>query len=188
MLPLNMSDLANITVLDYQVLIPVILLLVAGAGSYRFIARTAKAWRLKRRFKRGAQGELSASKYLVKHGFEILGAQTDIKPKIWVDGEEVTFNIRADFLVSKNGRNGVVEVKTGSSAPNPKNSATRRQILEYSCYYGVDDVYLFDAEKMKLMEIKFEVRGSGSHKNNNFAIGVLAGSVITFSMNLLPLF
>jgi hypothetical protein len=180
-----MNNLVNFNELGYLTLIPLVFVFIIGAAFYRHITLKINAWVLRRRFKRGAQGEVTASKYLLKHGFKILGAQTDINPVIWVDGEKVSFNIRADFLVSKNGRKGVVEVKTGKSATNPKNSATRRQILEYSTYYGVDDVYLFDAEKMKLMEIKFGTKGTGYHKGDRFTLGVMVGVISIFSLNFL---
>ncbi len=161
-------------------LVKVVLLLLIGAVLYQYISRKLNSWLLKRRFKRGAKGEETARRFLVKKGFKILGAQSSLNPKMWVDGQKTSFNIRADFLVSRKGRKGVVEVKTGKSAPNPKSSATRRQIFEYSQYYQVDDVYLFDAEVNKLHEIKFEKNSPKGSWFFPFIAGGLVGAFIVF--------
>ena len=54
--------------------------------------------------------------------------------------------LRADLLVTRNGRRYVAEVKTGRTAPRLDCAATRRQLLEYRIAFGVDGVLLVDAE------------------------------------------
>jgi hypothetical protein len=55
----------------------------------------------------------------------------------------------------------VVEVKTGKSAPNPKTTATRRQLREYAAVYEADGVLLADMNAGTLHEIRFPARARG---------------------------
>jgi hypothetical protein len=49
----------------------------------------------------------------------------------------------------------VAEVKTGQDAPEIAAPATRRQLLEYRCAFGVDGVLLVDAEARKVHAVDF---------------------------------
>ncbi len=71
------------------------------------------------------------------------------------NNKEITIKIQLDYLVEKNGKRFVVEVKSGKSAPTIKNSGTRRQILEYAMAIPNDGVYLLDMEKKELKLIQF---------------------------------
>ncbi len=128
--------------------------LIAGAWIQFVLTNYFRAFKLKRQFSKGNRGEKKAEQYLKSHGFKILGEQSHLQPKMWIDGTPVTFSIRADFLVRKKGRKGIVEVKTGKSV-NPASKNTRRQILEYSKYYDIDDIYLFDADAKVLHSVHF---------------------------------
>lgn len=135
--------------------IAAVALILLGALLFRALSRGWRRFLMRRRFRRGAKGEEIAGKYLLKHGFRILESQSRLRPCMYVDGQAREYPVRADYVVSKRGRRGVVEVKTGKSAPNPTDTGTRRQILEYAHFYDVDDVYLFDAERRSLMTISF---------------------------------
>jgi len=74
---------------------------------------------------------------------------------MWVDGEPETYELIADFIVSRGKETALVEVKTGDRAPDPTHIATRRQLLDYLHAFEVDAIYLFDAEANKLMRIEF---------------------------------
>ena len=160
-----------------------ILALFIGAYLYYKINKGFEKNKIKKRFKRGQEGEKQAEKFLIKNGFTILEDQVQIHPKMCVDGNWSEYMIKVDYLVEKNGKQAIVEVKTGNSAPSPKNSSTRRQILEYSCTYDVDTVYLFDAEQSKLMEIQFDLKqqnlNTGNHYFKVFMIGLILGLIIS---------
>lgn len=133
-------------------------LLALGAALFHGASRFMRGVRLRLRFRKGRAGEHKARSWLKHHGFRILAEQADLKPAMLVDGQRHHFDIRADFLVSRRGRRGVVDAKTGARAPDPCRSATRRQLLEYAMYYGVDDIFLFDAERGKLVKVSFKTR------------------------------
>ena len=63
--------------------------------------------------------------------------------------------ITADYLVEKDGRKAIVEVKTGKES-RATHRHTRRQLLEYRIAFSVDAIYLYDAERERLHEIDFE--------------------------------
>ncbi|MCP4130804.1 MAG: hypothetical protein GY754_07465 [bacterium] len=126
-------------------------------GSF-LISTVKKAWnrlKLLKRFKKGSLGETKAKHFLEKNGFEIIGEEAEISPYFLVNGIKQFFKIRADFIVRKNNRKGIVEVKTGEKAVNPAWSPTRRQVFEYSHYYQADDIYLFNADTGTLQTIHF---------------------------------
>lgn len=112
-------------------------------------------WRTRRRFRRGIQGEQRALVQLEHLGFTILEDQASRQIEMEVDGVKLPVNVRVDYLVERRGRRGVVEVKTGKVATDPTSTATRRQLLEYSLAYDVDEVFLYDAEARRLQEIRF---------------------------------
>lgn len=120
------------------------------------------AGRVRRRFRRGARGEQDARRYLEKKGFTITGSQQYCRTEMMVDGRRVPFSVVADYLVTRNGRRGVVEVKTGTRAGNPASRETRRQLFEYASLFAPDDLYLFDADTGRLLTIQFNQALSGS--------------------------
>ena len=127
-------------------------LLQTARISWRRIA-TRMRWR-KRRV-RARTGEEEAEQLLVDRGFRVLRKQFRQPWTITVDGSTEQVQLRADLLVEKGAKQYVVEVKTGSVAPNIRTPATRRQLLEYSLAYDVDGVLLVDMEKRRIHRIGF---------------------------------
>jgi hypothetical protein len=97
---------------------------------------------------------VQAARWLERHGFTIVEEQATRTSMLMVDGQSCPFEVRADFVVRKNGRLAVIEVKTGAAAAITS-SATRRQLLEYAAIYRVDAVYLFDANTDSLYHTHF---------------------------------
>lgn len=101
------------------------------------------------------RGEQDAEQLLVDHGYEILDRQLSNTFTLWCDGEAVTFDLRADLLVSKDEIEYIAEVKTGESAPSLRNAATRRQLLEYTVAYDCPVILLVDVEGQSIQEVCF---------------------------------
>ena len=97
---------------------------------------------------------------------------------MWIDGKEVVYDVRADFLVRKNGETSIVEVKTGSVAIDPTSIHTRRQLLEYSVLYDVDSILFFDAENSEIMTIQFSQEESSLIFIKPFIIGGAVGGIL----------
>ena len=102
----------------------------------------------------GRHGELNAQKLLKEDGYTIINSQFTIPICLYVDNEPVNFYIRPDYLVERDGKRYLAEVKTGESS-SPTNTATRRQLCEYSRLSISDGVILVDASDEKIMHVRF---------------------------------
>jgi len=139
----------------YQWLLPALFALGIAVGVW-LGNRLRRFWlrrQLARRWRHARRGEEQARGWLERNGFTILDEQVSQQSYLIVNGEESPFSVRADYVVERNGVRAIVEVKTGAVA-SPSSRGTRRQILEYAQVYGVADVYLFDADAMRLHHIR----------------------------------
>ncbi len=59
------------------------------------------------------------------------------------------------MLVERDGQHFIAEVKTGASAPDLSNAATRRQLLEYALAYNSPVILLVDVERDRVLEVSF---------------------------------
>jgi len=108
---------------------------------------------------------------------------------VHADGEPMEVSLRADLLVTRNGRRYVAEVKTGRAAPRLDCAATRRQLLEYRIAFGVDGVLLVDAESDRVIVVELGSLDAAADEARSramsiwfpvFAIGVAAGALLVF--------
>jgi hypothetical protein len=130
--------------------------------------------RLRRRFNKASQAEEDALHLARKAGYRVLSTQVAGVATIIVDGERLESALRADMLLSRWGRRYIGEVKSGKRAPDPKERATRRQLLEYSLAFEADGLLLFDMEKKRIRRIEFP-RPGGRARAIRF--GVLLGGL-----------
>ena len=138
-------------------------IVLAAAGGGLAAVQTARLWwraaslrwRLAEQSARATAGEALAEKLLVKAGYRIEARQATQRWAVHVDGVPAQVTLRADFVVRRRGRRFVAEVKTGQDAPDVAAPATRRQLLEYRCAFGVDGVLLVDAEARKVHVVDF---------------------------------
>lgn len=134
---------------------------IAMAALWLFYVLTQRlgAWRrslrARRRGARAVQGERDAESLLEAEGFEILERQLRRTWTLACDGEATEFELRADLLVLREGQEYIAEVKTGSRAPDLRNAATRRQLLEYALAYESPTVLLVDVEGDAIHEVCF---------------------------------
>lgn len=119
--------------------------------------RLSRWWRarlLGGRRRRGSRAEGRAFALLERHGYRIVGAQETAVGFVIIDGDEQTFDLRADAIVEKDGERLVAEVKSGAAAA-VTTRATRRQLLEYAYTYGLDGVLLVDMEAERIVRVEF---------------------------------
>lgn len=166
------------------------LLLLAGLLGALLAIWIPQAWRrtkMRRRFRRAREGELEAAALLRRRGYRVLDDQVKRSGHMFVDGERVEYEVRADLLVSRWWRTYVVEVKTGKSAPNPKNSATRRQLREYAAVYEVDGLILADMSEGELRSVRFPGRGQRRRARvmaAMFVVGAMLGVAASAAIGL----
>lgn len=124
---------------------------------------------------RGIDLEKKAGKFLKAKGYTVLSFQEQDSYEMIVDGKPSTINLRYDFKVKKAGKTYLVEVKTGKTATDFKNSATRRQLLEYSLVCNVDGFLLLNMDEKVIQHIEFPF---GNQANYNWLWGILAGLLL----------
>jgi hypothetical protein len=133
---------------------------------FQVLAAAFRRWRrrgvLRARFRSASQGERAALTWLREMGFDVLGAQVAAQYPLLIDGAAKTIGVRADYLVAKDNRRYVVEVKTGALAPRIETPATRRQLLEYLVVFEVDGALLLDVDARSLREIAFPQLQTGA--------------------------
>jgi hypothetical protein len=172
----------NQALLVAAVVLAAIVLGLVARGWYR-------RWRLRRRWSRARKIERRASTLLAELGYQVLDSQVETTYTLLVDGEPSTVALRADYLVSRSGRQFVAEVKSGEVAPRLDTAPTRRQLLEYWAAFQVDGILLVDGEARQVHEITFPIpkRGNGRGAAYGFALGLalaLAFAFWVFASNL----
>jgi hypothetical protein len=120
-----------------------------------FWRKAGPRWALRARAQKGALGEREAEPLLRRLGYHIEARQSTGGWNVRVDGEERPITVRADYLVERDGRRLVADVKTGRLAPRIEAAATRRQLLEYRLAFEVDGVLLVDVEAGEVQEVEF---------------------------------
>jgi hypothetical protein len=109
-----------------------------------------------RRAARAQRAERDAAGLLAAHGYVVLGHQVRQRWALSVDGQELPFTLVADYLVERQGRLWVAEVKTGERSLDLRHGPTRRQLLEYREAFAADGVLLVDAEGQTLRSVCFQ--------------------------------
>jgi hypothetical protein len=156
------------------------LALVLAYLALHLVRQLARRRRI-RRAARAAQAERAAAQVLIRAGYAIVGRQVRRAWSVLADGEEVGFDLIADYLVESAGALWVAEVKTGPRALSLRHGPTRRQLLEYRHAFGVNGVLLVDAEAEHVRRIQFRERRSGDRAKSALcwlAAGVLLGLLL----------
>ena len=124
-----------------------------------------KRRKLQKQFKRGNELEKEARYFLENKGYNILEEQYVHYHEYKVNGETHQSKLIIDYVVSRDNKTYLVEVKTGEKAISISDKNTRRQILEY--YFAIDNdgVFLLDMENEELLKIEFTVKDSKPTNN-----------------------
>ncbi|HEX6838840.1 MAG TPA: hypothetical protein VF334_19815 [Polyangia bacterium] len=138
-------------------------------------------WRLAEQSARASAGEALAEKLLRKAGYRIEARQATQRWAVHVDSQPHEVTLRADFIVTRRRRRYVAEVKTGADAPEIAAPATRRQLLEYRCAFGVDGVLLVDAESRRVHAIDFALPTPPSSLRAVF-VALVAGALLAAAL------
>ena len=115
----------------------------------RFLARSRNA--------RGRRGEEQAVQLLTAAGYAIVGRQQRAAYALRSGDSAVQVKLSFDFVVEKDGKTCVAEVKTGALGPQLKHADTRRQLLEYQLASGADEVLLVDPEREQISQVSFPI-------------------------------
>ena len=103
---------------------------------------------------RGLRGEAEGIRLLEAEGFELVDTQVRRRTTLEVDGESLSFELRLDAVVTRDGHRYVAEFKTGNVATVGA-ASTRRQLLEYAVAFPDHGMLLVDVEAEEVLEIEF---------------------------------
>jgi len=118
------------------------------------LRRWWKARVLAERMEVASDGERRAERWLSAQGYRVLERQLTRRCVMHINQRVAEYDVRADLLVRMGDEDVIVEVKTGEAA-DPRLPATRRQLREYCDVFGVDRIFLFDANTERLHEVQF---------------------------------
>ncbi|MCA9580850.1 MAG: hypothetical protein KC416_03590 [Myxococcales bacterium] len=149
--PMVEMDHIEIPVWMMVALITLLAVLATVALGRAVYLRALRWWR----HRRAVAGERRAERLLRKGGYRILDRQVEHHWTVDVDGTATPIPLRADLLVSREGKRFIAEVKTGRRGTDIRSAATRRQLLEYRMAYDVGGVLLVDMEHRKIVEVTF---------------------------------
>jgi len=104
---------------------------------------------------RGKRGEERAEALLAAAGYRVVARQLRTSYRILADARDVQVGLTHDFVVSRDGRELVAEVKTGTLVSQLRHADTRRQLLEYQLASGAPSVLLVDPDAERITEVSF---------------------------------
>lgn len=159
-----------------------VLLALAAVLSALLVRRVLRSRVAHRRARRSLRGEKRAAALLRDHGYRVRDAQLSITYHPRLAGESWPVALRADYLVTRQGKQYVAEVKTGERAPSLGHPPTRRQLLEYSVAFEVDGVLLVDVEAGLVQQVEFPRRAVA--RRSPVLTLVLLGAVVCLSLLL----
>ncbi len=125
-----------------------------GAWLLRALTRAKKTRALKMISERAKIGESEAATLLQKQGYRILEEQARMPVEMMIGGERYESFIKADFIVEKNHKRYLAEVKTGKQA-NPRLPNVRRQLFEYQNLFETDGILFIDMNNYDIIEVSF---------------------------------
>ena len=144
----------NETFIERFVFIIIIGLLLFITVKYK-IEQFNKKRKQKKRFARGLMLENRARGFLQDKGYSIVGEQEICYHRYTVNNRNFESKIILDYVVQKNGKKYIVEVKSGKSAISVKDKNSRRQLLEYDFVIENDGIFLLDMENRVMNLVKF---------------------------------
>jgi Holliday junction resolvase-like predicted endonuclease len=119
----------------------------------------------KKRFARGLMLENRARSFLRDKGYSIVSEQEICYHRYKVNGKNFQSKIILDYVVKKNNKNYIVEVKSGKSAISVQDKNSRRQLLEYDFVIENDGIFLLDMENRVMNLVEF----SSKEENQNLS-------------------
>ena len=171
----------NETIVERFIFIIIIGILLVITLKYK-IEQFNKKRKQKKRFSRGVMLENRARGFLRDKGYSIVSEQEICYHRFKVNGKNFESKIILDYVVQKNSKKYIVEVKSGKSAIHLKDKNTRRQILEYDFVIENDGVFILDMENKNMQLVEFHSKAERKDEALRKVIIVFAiiGIIIPF--------
>ncbi len=141
----------------------IIIIAVSGFGGavlgfivFSIFNRLFISFKMSRRVGLAQISQEEAEGLLKKKGFRIIDRQKRADIITYIDGKPNLGFVQADFIVEKNKKKYVAEVKAGELVAEATEPSTRRQLLEYKFAYRPDGVLLVDMIDRSIHLVDFE--------------------------------
>lgn len=158
---------------------------VLGFIVFYFLSKIFMSFKMSQRVGLSQISQEEAEALLRKKGYKILAKQKRADIVTYVDGRPNLSYVAADFIVEKNGKKFVAEVKAGEMVSDPNEPSTRRQLLEYKFAYKPYGVLLVNMLDRTIHNIEFENPSSSDDKIFKL---LLSGLVVIILVCLLWVF
>jgi hypothetical protein len=171
----------DIDIIERLVFFIVVAILLFAIVKYKLLEYRKKRT-LKKRFARGNLLESQARKFLESKGYRIVEEQKIYFHKYLVNGTPHESKLILDYIVKKDEKKYIVEVKSGKNAIHLKDKNTRRQILEYDFVIENDGVFILDMENknMQLVEFHSKAERKDETLRRVIIISAIIGIIIPF--------
>jgi len=158
---------------------------VIGSIFFYFLSRRLLSLKMSRRVELSQFSQEEAEAFLKKKGYKIIGKQKRADVITYIDGKPNLGFVQADFIVEKNGKKFVAEVKAGEMVSDPNEPSTRRQLLEYKFAYKPYGILLVNMLDKSIHHIDFEHPSYGEDKIFKLILGAL---VVIIALGILWIF
>lgn len=158
---------------------------VIGFILFFFLSKAMFSLKMSRRVELSQISQEEAEALLKKKGFRIIDKQKRADIVTYVDGKPNLGYVQADFIVEKNGKKYVAEVKAGEMVSDPNETSTRRQMLEYKFAYKPFGLLLVNMLDRTIHSVDFESPNYGEDRIFRLILG---GLVVIITLCLLWIF
>jgi hypothetical protein len=150
---------------------------VAGSIVFFFLSKFLFSQKMSHRVLDSQVSQEEAEILLKRKGFRIIDKQRRADIITYVDGRPNLSFVVADFIVEKDKKRYVAEVKGGTLVADATEPSTRRQMLEYKFAYKPDGMLLVDMIDRSIHTIDFEHPTYAEDKIFRLILGALVAII-----------
>ena len=127
---------------------------ILGILVLSYIIKALDSYKKKKTYYKAKAAEKKAMDLLEVQGYRVIEVQPRRNITYNLNGQKKRAYVKADFLVRRNFKKIICEVKTGEKTRITQ-AIIRRQLFDYYYAYGVSEVILIDMEKNRIDRITF---------------------------------
>jgi len=146
---------------------------IAGSIVFFFISKAMFSLKMSKRVELSQISQEEAESLLKKKGFKIIDKQKRADIVTYIDGKPNLGYVQADFIVERNGKKFVAEVKAGEMVSDPNEPSTRRQMMEYKFAYKPFGLLLVNMLDRSIHSVDFESPKYGEDRIFRLILGGL---------------
>jgi hypothetical protein len=158
---------------------------IFGFIVFFFLSKVFLSFKMSRRVELSQISQEEAEELLKKKGFKIVSKQKRADIVTYIDGKPNLGYVQADFIVEKNNKRFVAEVKAGEMVSDPNEPSTRRQLMEYKFAYKPYGLLLVNMLDRTIHTVEFESPNYGEDRIFRLILG---GLVVIITVCLLWVF